>query len=317
MLTYMKKYPLFLLGLLLIIQFNGQAQVDTTSAAKDKSKPKVDTTLVKAVKAVFEADSVPAKPLSAIPRDERTSSTVPDKAYFKSYLTDSRDILISPYRWNKYQWIAISGVIALGCVFYTQDAKIQKAVQKNQTGFLNFSSKYGLERLGSGIYTIPALGLLYGVGAILKNDKARYTALKGVEGFVLAFVTDQVLKQLTHRHRPYMDDPPNPNKWDGPFVIPASTSFASGHAANAFAVATVVATAYSKTIWVPIVCYTFAGLTAMSRVYQNDHWFSDVFIGSAIGFAIGKTIMNNHIKKVKVLPISHVGMGVMLVYHLD
>ena len=119
--TLKKKYPLFLLGLLLIIQFNAQAQVDTT--------------LSKQVKAVFEADSIPAKPLSAIPPDERTSSTVPDKAYFKSYLTDSRDILISPYRWNKYQWIAVSGVIALGCVFYTQDANIQKAVQKNQTWF--------------------------------------------------------------------------------------------------------------------------------------------------------------------------------------
>ncbi len=306
-----------MIGLLLICQFHAVAQVDTTTNKKPKPETKTDTALARKVKAVFVADSTPAKPLSAIPRDERTSSTVPDKAYFKSYLTDAKDILISPYRWNKYQWIAVSSVIVIGAVFYTQDASIQKAVQKNQTGFLNFSSKYGLERLGSGVYTIPALGLLYGVGAILKNDKARYTALKGVEGFVLAFVTDQVMKQLTHRHRPYMDDPPNPNKWDGPFVIPANTSFASGHAANAFAVATVVATAYSKTIWVPIVCYTFAGLTALSRVYQNDHWFSDVFIGSAIGFAIGKTIMNNHIRKLKVLPISHVGTGIMLVYHLD
>jgi membrane-associated phospholipid phosphatase len=300
---FKKKYLLFLIGLLLIVQFSAVAQHDSTSSQK--------------LKAIATDDSIPAKPLSSIPQNERTPSIIPDKGYFKSYLTDSRDILISPYRWNKYQWIAVSGVMVLGAVFYTQDANIQKVVQKNQTPFLTGVSINGLERLGSGLYSLPALGILYGVGAIVKNDKARYTALKGVEAFVLAFISDQILKQLTHRHRPYQDDPPNPNLWDGPFVLPGNTSFASGHAANAFAMATVVATAYSKTVWVPIVCYTFAGLTAASRVYQNDHWFSDVFIGSAIGFAIGRTIMNNHIKKIKVLPISHVGTGVMLVYQLD
>jgi membrane-associated phospholipid phosphatase len=306
----MKVYPLLLIGVLLTLQFSLAAQkVDTVK--------KVDTIPAKRLKAIATDDSIPAKPLSTIPKDERTPSIVPDKGYFKSILTDSRDILISPARWNKYQWIAVSGVFALGAVFYTQDANIQKVVQKNQTVFSNDLSKYGLERLGSGVYTIPALGIMYGVGAIVKNDKARYTALKGVEAFALAFISDQVLKQLTHRHRPYQDDPPNPNQWDGPFVLPSNTSFASGHAANAFAVATVIATAYSKTVWVPIVCYTFAGLTAASRVYQNDHWFSDVFIGSAIGFAIGRTIMNNHIKKLKVLPVSPTGTGVTLVYSLD
>jgi membrane-associated phospholipid phosphatase len=302
-LTFMKNKPLFLIWLLLIIQFNALAQVDTIPA--------------KRLKALAQDDSIPAKPLSSIPKDERTLSTIPDKAYFKSWLTDSRDIAISPYRWNKYQWIAISGVTVLAAVFYTQDANIEKVVQKNQTPFMNNASKYGLERLGSGLYSLPALGLLYGVGAIVKDDKARYTALKGVEAYLLVTIADNLMKQLTQRHRPNKDNPPNPNLWDGPFNLTINSSFPSGHSTNIFAIATVVATAYSKTIWVPIVCYTLAGLTAASRVYQNDHWFSDIFVGSALGFAIGRTIMNNHIKKLKVLPISHVGTGVMLVYQLN
>jgi membrane-associated phospholipid phosphatase len=285
----MKNRPLFLIGLLLIIYFNALGQDDTLTA----------------------------KPLSSIPVDERTLSTIPDKAYFKSWLTDGRDILISPYRWNKYQWIAFSGVTVVTALLYTQDARIQKVVQKNQTPFLNSASSYGLERLGSGLYTLPALGILYGVGAITKDDKARYTALKGAEAYLFSSISAQILKQLTHRHRPYQVDPPNPNLWDGPFAPINNSSFPSGHSTIAFAVATVVATSYSRTIWVPIVCYTLAGLTAASRVYQNDHWFSDVFVGSALGFAIGRTIINNHIKKLKILPISHTGMGVMLVYQLD
>ena len=303
MLSCMKIRSLFLIGFLLISQFNALAQVDTIPAKK--------------LKAMATDDSIAAKPLSSIPKDERTPSIVPDKGYFKSWLTDSRDIVISPYRWNKYQWIAVSGVIVLAAVFYTQDATLQKVVQKNQTHFLGDLSFYGFSPWGSGVYTLPALGILYGVGAIMKNDQARYTALKGGEAFVIGFVADQLLKQLTHRHRPYQDDPPNPTRWDGPFEPISNTSFASGHSTAAFAVATVIATSYAKTIWVPIVCYTIAGFTAASRVYMNDHWFSDVFVGSAMGFAIGRLIINNHIKKLKVLPISHVGTGVMLVYQLD
>jgi membrane-associated phospholipid phosphatase len=303
MMSFPKLNPRFFFLILLILQLNAVAQVDTIPASK--------------LKAIATDDSIPAKPLSSIPKAERTPSIVPDLGYLKSYLTDTRDIAISPYRWNKYQWIAVSGVVVLTGVFFTQDANIQKVVQKNQNPFMDNASKYGLERLGSGLYSLPAMGLLYGIGAIVKDDKARYTALKGVEGFILANVFDNLMKQITQRHRPYTDSPPNPDIWKGPFHLTINSSFPSGHSTNIFAVATVLATAYSKTIWVPIVCYTLAGLTAASRVYQNDHWFSDVFVGSALGFAIGRTIMNNHIKKLKVLPISHVGSGVMLVYQLD
>jgi len=262
-------------------------------------------------------DTIAPKPLSSIPKDERTLSTVPDKAYFVSYLTDSRDIVLFPVRWNKYQWIAFSGVVAVTAFLFTQDATIQRIVQKNQNPFMNEASTYGLERLGSGLYTIPALGLLYGVGAIIKNDKARYTALKGVEAYIIGFLADNLIKQLTQRHRPYQDNPPNPWIWEGPFSGTINSSFPSGHSTNIFAVATVVATSYSKTIWVPVLCYTLAGLTAASRVYQNDHWFSDVFVGSALGFGIGRLVMLNHIKKLKVLPVSSTGTGVTFIYQLD
>jgi membrane-associated phospholipid phosphatase len=285
----MKNHPLLLIGLLLIIHFNALAQDDTLTAS----------------------------PPPSIPINHRSLSTIPDKAYFKSWLTDARDIVISPCRWNKYQWIAFSGVTVVTALLYTQDAGIQKVVQKNQNHFLDIASIYGFERLGSGVYTLPAVGILYGVGAINKDDKARYTALKAVEAYMLGFISVQIVKQLTHRHRPYQVDPLDPYLWDGPFTPISNSSFPSGHSTVAFAVATVIATSYSKTIWVPILCYAFAGLTAASRVYQNDHWVSDIFAGSALGFAIGKTIINNHMKNLKILPISHTGMGIMLVYHLD
>lgn len=165
-----------------------------------------------------QSDSTTIRPPPVIKVNYRTLSTVPDKAYFISYLTDSRDIVISPYRWNKYQWMAASGVVLTAGALFTVDGRIQKFVQRNQTPALSNISLYGFAPFGSGLYSLPALGILYGVGAITKNDKARYTALKGGEAFVLGFITEQFLKQLTHRHRPYQDNPSNPYLWMGLFT---------------------------------------------------------------------------------------------------
>jgi len=201
-------------------------------------------------------------------------------------------------------------------VLFTQDAEIQRIFQQNQTPFITNFSKYFLEPWGSGLYTIPALGILYGCGAIWKNDKAKAISLKGVEAFILSTISAQIIKQITHRHRPFQDDPPNPDLWEGPFAPITYTSFPSGHSAVVFAVATVIGSAYKETIWVPVLCYSIAGMTALSRIYDNKHWASDVLFGSVLGFAIGKTVYRNGYGRLKLLPVSQTGAGVTIIYKL-
>jgi len=236
-----------------------------------------------------------------------------DKQYLKSYLTDSRDIVISPVRWNTYQWIGVAAVVGTTVLLFSQDEEIQKWVQGNRTPALDNVSATIFEPIGSGLYTLPALGILYGCGLIWRNDRAKITALKGVEAYLLAGVASQIIKHLTHRHRPNQDIPPDPGAWEGPFRGFDFTSFPSGHAAAAFAVATVIATSYQQTIWVPILCYSLATGTALSRVYDNNHWASDVVFGAAIGFAIGKLVVRNE-RRLKVLPVSPAGPGISIVY---
>ncbi|NQV01394.1 MAG: phosphatase PAP2 family protein [Bacteroidia bacterium] len=236
-----------------------------------------------------------------------------DKGYLKSYLTDARDIAISPLRWNTFRWIGASAVVGTTVLLFTQDGLIQEFVQGNRTPSLDKVSRYLFEPIGSGLYSLSAMGILYGCGLIWHNDRAKLTALKGVEAFILAGISNQIIKHLTHRHRPYQDEPPNPELWEGPFQGFDYTSFPSAHASSAFAIATVVATSYKHTIWVPIVCYTLATGAALSRVYDNKHWASDILIGSVVGFAIGKLVVRNE-GKLKVLPASPTGPGISLVY---
>jgi len=66
-------------------------------------------------------------------------------------------------------------------------------------------------------------------------------------------------------------------------------SFPSGHAAAAFAVATVIADE-SEEAAVDLLAYGLALLVGVARVYQDKHWTSDVFVGSALGYFVAKRI---------------------------
>ena len=66
------------------------------------------------------------------------------------------------------------------------------------------------------------------------------------------------------------------------------TSFPSGHATSAFAVATVFAYEYRDHLAVPVAAYSLASLVAVSRVGARRHWLSDVFAGGSMGFMLGR-----------------------------
>ena len=46
-----------------------------------------------------------------------------------------------------------------------------------------------------------------------------------------------------------------------------------------------------------VLCYIPAVLTALSRVYHDKHWTSDVFLGGLIGFTVGSWVTSIHDEK--------------------
>jgi membrane-associated phospholipid phosphatase len=77
----------------------------------------------------------------------------------------------------------------------------------------------------------------------------------------------------------------------------SNASFPSGHTAEAFTVATVIAMRSDGWI-VPAVAYTVASLVAVSRVYQQSHFPSDTLAGAVIGNAVARFVVNRHRPKV-------------------
>lgn len=244
---------------------------------------------------------------------DSTYTTTPTKAridwnYFKSYLTDSKDLVISPVKWSGKEWVAAGLVIGGTVALYQYDMEIRNYFQSKQTDLGVNLSTHAFEPWGSGMYTFPVLGLLYGQGVIWKNERSKKVALMGVKAFALSGILVTIPKMLFNRHRPYHDrdvygNPvPQPKNWEGP-SFPLYNSFPSGHTTTSFAVAAVIASEYKETIWVPILSYTLASSVALSRLYDDKHWSSDVFMGAAFGWAIGKFIHSSSKWKINTTPI--------------
>lgn len=240
-----------------------------------------------------------------------------DKAYVLSYWTNFHRSLSAPARWNYGEWVAGSLVVGSTLFLITQDEAIRDLVQRNRPAWADDASDYFFSPLGSGLITLPALGAFYGYGLLAKDQKAKNAALEAVEAFVISGVIAQAVKQLTHRHRPYQDEVPDPWNWDGPFSSITYTSFPSGHAATAFAVAAVLATTYRETVWVPVVSYSLASLVGVSRVVTDKHWASDVLAGAAIGYAVGKLVCSVKSSRISIVPVSSTGYGATLIWKLD
>jgi membrane-associated phospholipid phosphatase len=113
--------------------------------------------------------------------------------------------------------------------------------------------------------------MVYGlnlVGVSGKNTFIDRTALLGLSGGILG-IAELGLKHATHRLRPNGSD---------------YYSFPSGHTGAAFLGAEFLAQEYSeKSPVYTVIGYTFAVTTGIFRMYNRDHWFSDVVAGAGFG----------------------------------
>ncbi|MFD0794835.1 phosphatase PAP2 family protein [Mucilaginibacter litoreus] len=115
------------------------------------------------------------------------------------------------------------------------------------------------------------IAMVYGLnlaGIHGKNTFIDRTILIGMSEGIMALATFSI-KGASNRLRP-----DGSNRY----------SFPSGHTGNAFAAAEFMAQEYSeKSIWYGIAGYSFATATAILRVYNRDHWFSDIIAGAGFG----------------------------------
>ena len=208
-----------------------------------------------------------------------------NKTYIKSYWHDTKSFVVSPAKWRTKQWIELGVVAGTGAIAFTQDVKIWDYFESHQFQTADNLSKYVFEPFGNIKVSSVLIGSLYLGGRLTKDKRLAGTSLVAAKSLVVSAVVAGIIKELTHRHP---DEKTGLPVWDGPISNSKSSSFPSGHTTVAFSFATVFAMEYKSTIWVPALLYTLATGTAIERLYNNNHWASEVVVGAALGFVTGR-----------------------------
>jgi undecaprenyl-diphosphatase len=126
-------------------------------------------------------------------------------------------------------------------------------------------------------------GLVIGglAGAVeLRRRVLPWTFLWASVALLLAWSLSSLIKGGVDRARPPLTD----GGIHAVGGVPNSSSFPSGHAATAFAAATVVAILMPR-LRTPVLA--LAALVAFSRVYLGVHFLSDVLAGAVLGIVAG------------------------------
>jgi membrane-associated phospholipid phosphatase len=246
----------------------------------------------------------------------------PDHAnldYLKDVVHETGAIASSAARWDRSDWGEAGAVVAVGGGLYAgADVWAQHAALRNRSRVADGFADVG-RGFGDGLYTVPALGLAYGAGELSHDKRLRRASLDAVESLAIAGLFVTGTKVVAGRNRPNVGV--GRGDWDGPSSGNSRYSFPSGHAADAFSVATIFATEYGDVPGVAPGAYALAALTALSRVYNNQHWASDVFFGGALGYFTAKAVARAHAGKDRRLTFSAFpmerGAGAAVVWRFD
>ena len=131
------------------------------------------------------------------------------------------------------------------------------------------------------VYGPVTVGVIAG-GLLARDHEVTQSGLRLAFSLALAGVANQGFKAVLGRERPDA----NSSAFDfDPLHVDAA--FPSGHVTMAFAMATSLADDVHPT-WAKVGLYGMATGVAVSRVYQEKHWVSDVIGGAVLGIASAK-----------------------------
>lgn len=216
----------------------------------------------------------------------QTPSPTPslESEFFKNILHDQKAIWTAPLQLKRSdtKWVVPSG-IGLMALFTTDRITGDEIFEASR----QLKTSHGISYAGS-VYGLGAVAsTFYLIGRKKGDYRARETGLLAAEALIDSVITESALKGITQRARP-MDGRERSEFFDG------GNSFPSGHATQAWAVATVIANEYKHRPAVQIAAYGIASAVSVARFTGHKHYISDVIVGSALGYGIGKFVFNAH-----------------------
>jgi hypothetical protein len=221
-------------------------------------------------------DALPDAPQAQT--DGRADLTI--RALPANVMRDQAATWTSPFRIRGRDLIIVAPlVLATGAAIATDRRTLRDVVSLDKA-FNNDNTNASNAMIG-GFIAAPVI--LYGVGHFNDNEHARETGLLGAEALIDGVVVEQGMKLIFWRERPYQD------QGRGRFFQSSAgvdSSFPSSHSVLAWSTAAVIAGEYHNP-WAQVLVYTGAAGVSFTRLMGQQHFPSDVLVGSAAGWLVG------------------------------
>ena len=232
----------------------------------------------------------PASTLPDAPQPQSKSESNPPvslRSFPRNILIDQKAIWTSPAYIRESNAIVPVVLVLATTVAITTDHQVMSSSKLQNTSLNNEASTASNGLLG-GFIVAPAA--IYTLGYIHHDEHATETGILGGEAMVDSLVVDEVMKAISLRERPTLDSA------HGKFFqtsVGTDSSFPSTHTMIAWSSAAVIASEYKGPL-TQIAAYGLATGVSISRVLARQHFPSDVLVGSAVGWLIGRYVVHRH-----------------------
>jgi PAP2 superfamily protein len=204
--------------------------------------------------------------------------------FFRNVLRDQKAIWTAPFHLHQRdgRWLAPIGLGTAALIATDQQTGDEMA---ESTGQLNASRIVSYAGSAYGVGAVA--GAFYIAGRAGHDPRARETGVLGAEALVDSAIVVTAVKEITQRTRP-SGGRSRSDFFDG------GASFPSGHSIEAWSLATIIAHEYHDRPAVQIAAYGIASAVSVARFTGEKHYLSDVLVGSAMGFGIGRYVYRTH-----------------------
>lgn len=256
---------------------SGQTAAPQASQSASPSAPAKNSTAKKTGESIAAGSGDLKFSPSSSGRYENSLSTAP-----KHFLLDQEAMWTSPFHMSAPEATFLVPVAGFTAGLFATDSDFMRHLSHNPSTLTRYDhiSNYGLGAMGG------VVGGAYFLGLITHNEHERETGLLSGEAAVDSLVATEAIAYMTRRERPLLDNA-NGQFWHG------GDSFPSDHAAAAWSIAGIVAHEYPSPL-VKLFSYGAATAISVSRIKAEQHFPSDVVVGSALGWLVSQYVYKQH-----------------------
>ena len=222
------------------------------------------------------------------------SSVIAQLKYnFSQFEDETWSFIKQPVRWEGSDWLKL-GLTGAGTFLVMQaDQPIRDAVQRNHEYSKSAPVEFG--RIYGELYSPVVLFGGFAIHSLLTNDGGtKKIAYEIGQASLYAGATTYLLKMAIGRARPYTNEGHKSfHPFSNLFFKQDYQSLPGGHTTVAFVLSTVLSR-NAQSDWLKGIAYIPAALTFVARVYQDQHWTSDDFLGVIIGYFIATLVVDQH-----------------------